>query len=60
MCVRVQGCTHFFVSLGCCVLGLESGLEWMRKRGMQMPLAQEVRQTVTWNGLLSPQVSSNS
>ena len=56
MCVRVQGCTHFFVSLGCCVLGLE----WMRKGGMQMPLAQEVRQTVTWNGLLSPQVSSNS
>ena len=57
MCVRVQGCTHFFVSLGCCVLGLE----WMRKGGMQVvPLAQEVRQTVTWNGLLSPQVSSNS
>ena len=56
MCVRVQGCTHFFDSLGCCVLGLE----WMRKGGMQMPLAQEVRQTVTWNGLLSPQVSSNS
>ena len=57
MCVRVQGCTHFFDSLGCCVLGLE----WMRKGGMQVvPLAQEVRQTVTWNGLLSPQVSSNS
>ena len=53
------GCTHFFVSLGCCVVQL--GLEWMRKGGMQVvPLAQVVRQTVTWKGLLSPQVSSNS